>query len=182
MNYYQKKLYLAKVNEKDEIIGRIERWQAHREKILHRGFTTILIYQNNFILQHRKHPVFDRVFDLSFSSHPVFIKDRLQSMEEAIVNTLKREWITSEKNIKPIFLEKYYYQEKDNQSEFYEHELNYLYLIRLNQLIKNNSHFSYGMKVLTFEELLYQYQKIDFAPWVKKIDLKKIYDKIKRYE
>lgn len=182
MNYYQKKLYLAKVNEKDEIIGRIERWQAHREKILHRGFTTILIYQNNFILQHRKHPVFDGVYDLSFSSHPFFIKNRLQSMEEAIVNTLKREWITSEKNIKPIFLEKYYYQEKDNQSEFYEHEFNYLYLVPLTQPIKNNNQFSYAMNVLTFEELLNQFQKINFAPWVKKIDLKKIYDKIRKYE
>ena len=72
-NYYQKQLFILEVDKNDNPIKKIERWQAHKEGVLHRGFTTILKYKNSFILQIRKHPVFDGFFDLSFSSHPVFI-------------------------------------------------------------------------------------------------------------
>jgi isopentenyldiphosphate isomerase len=167
-NYYQKQLFILAVDKNDNPIKKVERWQAHKEGILHRGFTTILKYQNNFILQHRKHPVFDGVFDLSFSSHPIFIDEKLQTFEEAIFETFKREWVSKEEKIEIKFLNKYYYKEKDEKSGYFEHEINYLYLIDLKKPIKNNPLYSYGMKVLTKEDLINQFEKINFGPWVKK--------------
>lgn len=172
--YYQKQLFILEVDRNDNPIKKIERWQAHKEGVLHRGFTTILKYKDSFILQIRKHPVFDGFFDLSFSSHPVFINDRLQTFEEAISKTLKREWISEEKNPKIKFLDKYYYQEKDDKSGYIEHEINYLYLINLKKEVKNNPLYSYGMKILTKDELINQFENINFAPWVKKINIKTI--------
>jgi len=170
-NYYQKKLFILEVDKKDNPIKKIERWQAHKEGILHRGFTVILKYQDKFILQHRKHPVFDGFFDLSFSSHPVFIDDKIQTFEEAIFETFKREWISEEKNIDIKFLEKYFYKEKDEKSGYFEHEINYIYLINLKKEVKNSPLYSYGMKISTKNDLIDRFEKINFAPWVKKMNL-----------
>jgi isopentenyldiphosphate isomerase len=170
-NYYQKQLFILAVDKNDNPIKKVERWQAHKEGVLHRGFTTILKYHDKFIVQHRKHPVFDGVFDLSFSSHPIFIEEKLQTFEEAILETFKREWISEEKNLKIKFLDKYYYKEKDKKSSYFEHEINYLYLIDLKKEVKNNPLYSYGMKVLTKEDLINQFEKINFGPWVKKMNL-----------
>jgi isopentenyldiphosphate isomerase len=166
--YYQKQLFILAVDKNDNPIKKVERWQAHKEGILHRGFTTILKYHDKFIVQYRKHPVFDGVFDLSFSSHPIFIEEKLQSFEEAIFETFKREWISKEKNLEIKFLDKYYYKEKDEKSGYLEHEINYLYFINLKKEVKNNPLYSYGMKILTKEDLINQFKKINFAPWVKK--------------
>ena len=170
-NYYQKKLFILEVDKKDNPIKKIERWQAHKEGILHQGFTAILKYQDKFILQHRKHPVFDGFFDLSFSSHPIFIDDKIQTFEEAIFETFKREWISEEKNIDIKFLEKYFYKEKDEKSGYFEHEINYIYLINLKKEVKNSPLYSYGMKISTKNDLIDRFEKINFAPWVKKMNL-----------
>ena len=71
MDYYKQKQFLAQVDKNDRILGKIEKWEAHKKGVLHRGYTCILIYKGSYIFQHRKHPVFDGVFDLSFSSHPL---------------------------------------------------------------------------------------------------------------
>lgn len=181
MDYYQKKLFLARVDKNDNIIGKVERWQAHKEKILHRGFTTIIKIDNHYLLQKRKHPVFDGVFDLSFSSHPIFINERLETIEKAIINSFKREWITYEKKPKLVVLDKYYYWEKDKNSDYSEHEINYLYLLTIkDKKIKNNPLYSYQMEVLTSKEIIAQISKINFAPWIKKLDLNRIFIKIEK--
>src|SRR3989338_8675413 len=81
MDYYKQQQFLAQVDENDKILGKIEKWDCHKKGILHRGYTCILIYQNSFVLQHRKHPVFDGVFDLSFSSHPVYRPELVSESE-----------------------------------------------------------------------------------------------------
>ena len=170
-HYYKKQLFVLAVDKKDKPTKKIERWQAHKEGLLHRGFTAILKYQNKFILQLRKHPVFDGFFDLSFSSHPVFIDDKIQTFEEAVFKTFKREWVSDEEKIDLKFLEKYYYKEKDEKSGYLEHEINYLYLINLKKEVKNNPLYSYGIKILTKDELINQFENINLAPWVKKMNL-----------
>jgi len=170
-HYYKKQLFILTVDKDDNPIKKIERWQAHKEGILHRGFTAILKHQNSFIIQHRKHPVFDNFFDLSFSSHPIFIGKKIQTFEEAIFKTFKREWVSEEEKIDIKFLEKYYYKEKDQKSGYFEHEMNYLYLINLKKEVKNNPLYSYGMKVVTKDELIKNFKTINFTPWVKKMKL-----------
>ncbi len=169
-NYYQQKFFLAKVDKNDQIIGQVERWQAHREKILHRGFTVILIYQNKIILQKRRHPVFDGYWDMSFSSHPVYINNQLESMEEAIIKNLKREWIIKEEEFNKLkFINKYYYLAKDPKFQLFEHEINYLYQLTLSSPIDINSKFAYEKAEIEInqKEQLKNFQPL--APWVKKI-------------
>ena len=98
MNYYKQKQMIAKVNKKGEVIGKIEKWEAHKKGILHRALSVTLIYNGDYILQHRKHPAFDGVFDLTSSSHQLFINDKLQTTIEATLDCLKREWHLSEKD------------------------------------------------------------------------------------
>src|SRR3989339_287697 len=92
MDYYKKELFLAEVDKDDNIIGMVERWKAHREAVLHRGFTAILTYHDKIVLQHRKHLAFDEYFDLTFSSHQIFVNEKLQTDMDAIYETFKREW------------------------------------------------------------------------------------------
>src|SRR3990167_10247135 len=110
MNYYKEKQLIAKVDKIGNVLGKIEKWQAHKKGVLHKAFTVIIQYKNLYVLQHRKHPVFDGVLDLSCSSHQIFVKGKLQSTEEAAILALKREWNLQQKDLvgktvikKPIY-------------------------------------------------------------------------------
>jgi len=169
MEYYQKKLFLAEVDKDDNIVGKVERWQAHKEGILHRGFTAILTYQNNYVLQHRKHLAFDGYFDLSFSSHQIYAHEVLQTDEDAINETLIREWnidLTGLKNI-PKYLGKFYYKAKDPHSNFTEHEIDYIYQAELKNLPTPNFDFAYGYSLMNKEQILKS--ELPLAPWIEEI-------------
>lgn len=167
MYYYQKKLFLAEVDRNDDIIGKIERWQAHRDGILHRGFTAILTYQNNVVLQHRKHLSFDGYFDLTFSSHQIYINEKLQTDLEAIYEALKREWNIDKTGLtdEPKFLDKFYYKAKDSQSIYTEHEIDYIYISELKDLPTPNFDFAYGFELVN----KLQIKNFKTAPWVNEI-------------
>lgn len=171
MKYYQQKLFLAKVDNQDNIIGKIERWQAHKKGVLHRGFTTVLTYQDNFVLQHRKHLAFDGYFDLTFSSHPVYKKGKLQSDLEAIYETLKREWNVNKIGLvdEPKFLGKFYYKAKDPQSIYTEHEIDYIYQAEMKDLPTPNFDYAYDYSLMNKKQILKS--KLHLAPWVQNIDL-----------
>ncbi len=171
-DYYKQKIYVAQVNEEDAVIRPVERWEAHRHGILHRGFTAILVYGNRYLLQHRKHPAFDGVWDFTFSSHQVYVGEVLQSDHDAIVNALVREWnITPEKGTEFEFLGKVYYKAKDPNSAFTEHEVDYVYRIPIAALPVINTDFAYGFETVdadpgSFAEAMGRYT---LAPWAEKI-------------
>jgi len=173
-NYYQQLLYIPQIDKNDKIIGPVERWQAHKQALLHHGFTAILKYQDKYLLQHRKHPVFDGYLDLSFSSHPIYKKEKLQDDITAIYQSLRREWQLGKKSligeIKKIG--QFYYKAQDKKSGYWEHEIDYIYLIELVLLPKPNSKFAYGffpveMTFLKTNPKLYN--SIPLAPWVSPI-------------
>jgi isopentenyl-diphosphate delta-isomerase len=167
MNYYKKELFLAEVDRQDNIIGKVERWDAHKKGVLHRGFTMILVYKKKIVLQHRKHLAFDGYFDLTFSSHQIYVHDVLQTDEDAINDTLKREWNIDDIGIKniPKYLGKFYYKAKDPNSIFTEHEIDYIYIAELKNLPNPNSDFAYGYKLVNKNEI----KKYKTAPWVQEI-------------
>lgn len=180
MNYYQQKLFLAKVDNSDNIIGKIERWEAHKEGVLHRGFTAILTYQNDIVLQHRKHPAFDGYFDLTFSSHQVYKNNHLQTDLEAIYDTLKREWYINTDDLieKPKYLGKFYYSAKDSQSVFTEHEIDYIYQAELKNLPTPNSDYAYGFKLINksrIKNLKLKIKDFKIAPWIKEMIKEKFF-------
>ncbi len=172
MSYYKQIQHLAQVDRNDKIIGRVEKWQTHRKNILHRGFTAILYFQNQVILQHRKHPVFDGVYDLSFSSHQIYVGEKLQDDSSAINVGLKREWNLEKKDLikPPEFLTKFYYQAKDPDSQYSEHEIDYIYQVRLNRLPQSQREYAYGMEIISqsaLNTINKQFPKL--TPWAKEI-------------
>ncbi len=170
MDYYKESQYLAQVDINDCITGRVERWLAHEQGILHRGFTVILTYKGSFVLQHRKHPAFNHFFDLTFSSHQLYKKKVLQNDEDAISETLKREWdiLPDQLPSRFEFLGKIYYKAKDPESIYTEHEIDYIYKAELNNPPNPNPDFAYGYKLVNKNTILTQGKNssLRFTPWV----------------
>lgn len=170
--YLKKQIFIPLINEKDELLGKIERWKAHKEGILHRAFTLRLIFEKNVILQHRKHIVFDGYYDATISSHQMWLpkQNRFQTMQEAMEYTLHREWNLKPTDItKPRFIEKLKYRAHDPASDLLEHEIDYIYQAKLKTLNMPNLEFAYGMSLIPqkeFENAKKPYSKL-FAPWVK---------------
>jgi isopentenyl-diphosphate delta-isomerase len=170
MDYYKEDQYLAKVDKNDKILGKIERWEAHREQILHRAFTACLLYKGQAILQHRKHVLFDAVFDLTCSSHPLFFDDEIEPTENAVYRAFEREWYVAQDKITSPLLNKgsAYYQANDPHSDLGEHEVCYFYTAEIDYLPEPNFEFAYGYSLVDIEKLKdpkFLAAKI-FAPWV----------------
>jgi len=171
MDYYKEKQYIAQVDKNDNVLGKIEKWEAHKKGVLHRAFTMILYYRDKIILQHRKHPVFDGYFDLSFSSHQIFIHDKLEDDLTTIYKTLKREWNLDKSGLiaEPKKMGQIYYKTKDPQSVFYDHEIDYIYEGTLSKLPNPNYNFAYGFSLV--EKKLITDNRLPttklLAPWVK---------------
>ena len=167
--YCQKELFVAQVDKDDNIIGPVERWLTHKNGILHRGFTLVMIYQNNFVLQQRKHLAFDKTLDLTSSSHQVFKNGDLQSDDEAIYEMLSREWNLSKNDLKEGLTKKgsVYYKAKDPNSAFTEHEIDYVYSAKLKRLPEPNPDYAYGYELTNAPKKFLA--KNTPAPWVEKI-------------
>jgi isopentenyldiphosphate isomerase len=173
INHYQRKLYLAAVNDNNEVIGQVERWHAHREGILHRGFTVIIEFGESLILQHRKHPAFDRTWDLSFSSHQIFSQNVLQSSGDAINSALEREWGINSKQLKqqPVQIGSFYYRAKDQNSIYIEHEIDEIFKVEIDSFPKPNHEYAYGFIQIHKKEFGDNklFDKYNFSPWVSNI-------------
>jgi isopentenyldiphosphate isomerase len=178
-NYYKQKQMIARVNKKGDIIGKIEKWEAHRKGVLHKGFTLILKFGEFYVIQHRKHPAFDGVFDLTFSSHQIYIQNKLQSLDETINDALKREWHINKQDIlsKPKSLGFVYYRANDPRSEFIEHEVDEILNIKIKNLPLPNHNFAYGYSLVDIKELTNKSGRIYplLAPWVKRMIDKKMF-------
>lgn len=151
MNYYSQEQFIAQTNKSGEILGQIEKWEAHKKGVLHRAFSVTLQYKDFFILQHRKHHVFDGVFDLSCASHQLYKGSKLEEDETAVLRTLKREWGISKKDIKGRVqnIGVIYYKAKDPKSRFTEHELCEQFLVTIKKLPIPNADFAYGYSLVT---------------------------------
>lgn len=123
-------------------------------------------------MQHRRHPAFDGVYDLTSSSHQIYVKDKLQTTIDATYECLRREWgleksdfIGGLKNEGAI-----YYKAKDPKSEFTEHEVCEMLTIEVNKLPTPNFDYAYGYSLVDKKELLNKKGRIypSLAPWVKK--------------
>src|SRR3989344_5464167 len=115
-SYYKQKQIIARVDKDGNVIDKIEKWEAHEKGILHKALTVALIYKGFFVIQHRKHPAFDGVFDVTSSSHQLFIDDKLQTTEEATFDCLKREWGLEKKSLGKLEnLGAIYYKAKDKK-------------------------------------------------------------------
>lgn len=169
-SYYNKKITIARCDRKGAILGPIERWEAHEKGILHRAFTVTIFYKGKLLVQHRKHPVFDGVFDISSSSHQIFTNNKLQDTLEASMECLKREWGLLENEVfKLKDLGTIYYKAKDKFSIYTEHEICNIVICEVKKLPIINLDVSYGYSLLSKQELSNKNSLIyhNLAPWVK---------------
>lgn len=178
MSYYKQIQYIEKVDTNGKHLGYLEKWDAHKKGVLHRGFGIILLYKNYILLQHRKHPAFDGVLDLSSASHQLKIGNRFEDLEEAAIISLKREW-NIEKNDLTKKLKRLgyvYYKEKDSKSIYTEHEYCDVLITTINKLPSPNLEYAYGYSLVTKKELYNKKSRIyDYlSPWGKKIVDKKM--------
>lgn len=169
MDYYKQKQIIARVDRKGNVIGKIEKWEAHRKGILHRGLSIALIYKDSYILQHRKHPAFDGVYDLTTSSHQLFIKNKLQDTIECAIIALKREWDIKDKDLigKPKNLGFVYYKTKDSKSIYTEHEVCDMLIVEIKKIPTPNYDFAYGFSLVTKGELVNKKSRVyeNLSPW-----------------
>lgn len=168
--YYQQEQIIQKVDRKGKSLGKIEKWEAHKKGILHKGFSAILKYNGYYLLQHRKHPLFDGLFDLTISSHQKFYGNVLQKDEDAAIEAVMREWKIAKENIsgKPKYIGKVYYKAKDVKGEFTEHEMCDLLEIRINKIPLPNLEYAYGFSLATKEELRKDAIYKNLCPWSQK--------------
>jgi isopentenyldiphosphate isomerase len=176
--YYKQKQFIEKVNRRGEHLGFIEKWEAHEKGIMHRGFGIILLYKNYILLQHRKHPAFDAVLDLSSASHQLLQNEKFENLEEAVIISLKREWNLRENDLKGKIMNLgfVYYKSKDPKSIYTEHEYCDVLITKIKKLPTPNLDFAYGFSLATKEELINKKGRIyqNLSPWGKKIIDKKI--------
>lgn len=168
--YYQKEIFIPHVDEKDNFIGPVERWEAHEKGILHRAFTIAVFYKDQIICQHRKHPVFDDVFDFTASSHPQVMDKIIQPNEEAVIKTLRREWNMQASDIANLEKKGFaLYHDKDPKSKYSEHEYCYLYVCETEKEPVVNLEIAYGFSLASLEDLKNKTHEVSnkLSPWVK---------------
>ena len=162
---------IARVDKKGNIIGKIEKWDAHRKGLLHKGFSIGLIYQDHYIIQHRKHPAFDGIFDITSSSHQLFSNGKLQNIIEASLAALEREWNLTEEDLlsKPKKIGHVYYKVKDPKSTYTEHEVCDMLIAHIHKLPTPNYNFAYGFSLIKREQLLNNNSRIyeNLSKWTK---------------
>lgn len=169
MDYYKEKQYLAQVDKENNVIGKVERWEAHKKQILHRGFSVCLLYKGQALLQHRKHLLFDGTIDLTGSSHPVYIGDTLESNEDAVFRCLEREWEFNRGDLASPLVDKgtFYYQADDALTEYGEHEVCYLYTAEVENIPQFSPEYAYGYSLVDIDKLKNSKFPLTraFTPW-----------------
>lgn len=170
-NYYKQKQIIARVDKKGNVIGKIEKWEAHKKGVLHKALTVALMHKNNVIVQHRKHPAFDGVFDITSSSHQLYINNKLQTTLEATYKCLEREWNlkTDDLLYQPKNEGVVYYKAKDKNSIYTEHEVCEILVTEVKNLPFPNLDFAHGYSLISKVELKNKKGRIyqNLAPWVK---------------
>lgn len=171
-SYYKKPQIIARVDRDGNVIGKIDKWEAHEKGILHKALTISLIYKNQFVVQHRRHPAFDGILDITSSSHQLFIDNKLQPTIETAYDCLKREWNLDRDDLGEIKnLGFIYYKAKDPKSIYTEHEVCEILVAEVNIEPKPNLDFAYGFSLMNKQELQNKKSEIykKLAPWVKVI-------------
>lgn len=170
-NHYTKKIFVGLCDRNGVVKNGMERWDAHKKGALHRAFTLVIIYKNKLVVQHRKHPVFGGVLDITISSHQEYVNKNLEGFEKSALKTLEREWNIKKSDIVGEISDKgfVYYKAKDKYSGYTEHEICSVLKVKVKKLKSPNFEFAYGYSFISRNELknintrLYK----SLAPWVK---------------
>lgn len=163
---------IATCDRQGNINGQIERWEAHKKGILHRAFTVAMLYKNKYIIQHRKHPVFDNTFDVTSSSHQLVKNGKIENTIDAAINCIFREWKISRSDLGKIKNEgAFYYKAKDKKSVYIEHEYCDLVTVDIKSMPEPNFEVAYGYSLMTRQEIKNRDSRTYhlLTPWTQKM-------------
>ncbi|MCA9371881.1 hypothetical protein KC726_03205 [Candidatus Woesebacteria bacterium] len=169
MNYFDEPQEILRVDENDSVLGSVDKLLAHKEGLLHRGFTLVLFHNDRVVLQHRKHMVFDDCFDTTISSHQLSIDDKPQNDLDAIAKTLERETSLTIDSCRaePKHVGTFMYKASQKDGQFTEHEVLRVYVAKIDAVPVMNETFAYGLSLKTVEEI--KQSRAEFknmlAPW-----------------
>jgi len=157
---------LIVVDDKDNILGYAPRSECHTGKgKRHRAFV-ILLYNKDkkILLQHRKHKLFDKLWDLAGASHPLHIDGRNESYIESSSCCLKVEWKIENVELKKIGAFNYFKEYGDRC----ENEYCALIVGEYNEELDTNPEVAYGFRWVSLEQLLSEIGENSeiFTPWL----------------
>jgi len=143
---------LILVDDKDNILGYAPRSECHTGKgKRHRAFI-ILVYNKDkeILLQHRKHKLFDKFWDLTAASHPLHVDGKNESYIEASSRCLKDEWGIENIELKKIGAFNYFKEYGDRC----ENEYCALIVGEYDGELDMNSEVAYGFRWVSLKQLL----------------------------
>ena len=116
------------VNDNDEVVGTMEKLQAHKEGRLHRAFSVFIINENKQLLlqqraSHKYHSA--GLWSNACCSHPL----PEESIQEAAIRRVKEELGICVTNLTNMFSFKY---KSDLENNLTEHELDHVLLAHYN--------------------------------------------------
>lgn len=158
---------LLLVDEKGKFTGGYEkRSVCHTGKgKRHLAFVALLYNkEKKILLQHRKHAIFDNMWDLAGASHPLHREKGDETMQEAARRFLQNEWGIDGLKIKDILGFNYFAQ----YGEKCENEHCRLLVAKFDGKLNPNSEHAYGFKWVSFDELVKDIIRNpkSYTPWL----------------
>jgi len=157
---------LILVDDKDNFLGYAPRSVCHTgQGKRHRAFV-ILVYNKygQILLQHRRHHLFDKLWDLAAASHPLHIDGRDEDYIEAAKRCLRDEWGIEEIELRKIDSFNYF-KSYDNRCE---NEHCALIVGEYDGKITVNPEAAYGFRWINLKQLLFEITQFPqtFTAWL----------------
>ena len=154
------------VDDKDRFLGYAPRSVCHTGPgKRHRAFV-ILLYNKDgtILLQHRKHHLFDKLWDLTAASHPLHLEDRNEDYIEAAQRCLKTEWGIENIELRKIGAFNYFKAYNDRC----ENEHCAVIVGEYNGKIATNPEVAYGFRWANLKQLLFEVTQFPhtFTAWL----------------
>lgn len=132
----------------------------------HLAITVLLVNKNDqFLLQKRKHQIFDNIWDFTGATHPLHKEDGDEALEEATWRCLKVEWGIKEKiPLKKLGFFNYFAKDGD----YCENEHCFLMVGEYDGKVNLDPEMGYEYKWIEKEEFLKDLESNPqtYAPWV----------------
>lgn len=158
---------LILVDEKDNILSYAPRNKCHTgEGKRHRAFVILLFNKDKkILLQHRKHKLFDKLWNLAAASHPIHVDGRNESYIESASRCLRDEWGIENVELKKIGAFNYFKEYGDHC----ENEHCALIVGEYDGELDMNPEVAYGFRWVSLKQLLSEIEKNPeiFTQWLK---------------
>jgi isopentenyl-diphosphate delta-isomerase len=158
---------LLLVDEAGNFTGKYEkRSVCHTGKGRRHLAFVMLVYNKDrkILLQHRKHAIFDDMWDLAGASHPLHMKDKDETMQEAADRFLKNEWGVPGLKVDDILGFNYFAQ----YGEKCENEHCRLLVAEHNGKFEPSGDHAYGFKWISLDDLVKDIIRNpkSYTPWL----------------